>query len=178
MSALAQRYAAALADIVLERDDAAAAKEGLAGFVDAFFRSVELRNFLSSPAVPKPAKQAVIEKLGARLRLDPAVRNFLFVIVDNRRMDLLGEIRQAFEGELYARLGIAEAEVTSARELTSQEKKDLTGTLARLTGKRIEARYGLDAALIGGAVVRIGSTVYDGSVRQQLDRLRARLEAE
>ena len=178
MSALAQRYAAALADIVLERDDAAAAKEGLAAFVDAFSRSVELRNFLSSPAVPKPAKQAVIEKLGAGLKLGPAVRNFLFVIVDNRRMDLLGEIRQAFEGELYARLGIAEAEVTSARELTSQEKTDLNGTLARLTGKRIEARYGLDGALIGGAVVRIGSTVYDGSVRQQLDRLRARLEAE
>jgi F-type H+-transporting ATPase subunit delta len=178
LSVLTKRYAAALADVALERDNAAEAKEGLAGFVGAFSASLDLRNFLASPAVPKPAKQAVIEKLGARLRLSPAVRNFLFLIVDHRRMGLLGEIRQAFETELDARLGIAEAEVTSARDLTDGEKKDLTETLARLTGKRIEARYGLDAGLIGGAVVRIGSTVYDGSVRQQLQRLRARLEAE
>lgn len=178
MSALTKRYAAALADVVLERDDAGAAKEGLATFVEAFSSSADLRNFLASPAVPKPAKRAVIEKLGARLKLGPAVRNFLFVIVDNRRMDVLAEIGQAFEAELNARLGIAEAEVTSARELTPQEKRDLTETLARLTGKQIEARYGLDAGLIAGAVVRIGSTIYDGSVREQLNRLRARLEAE
>jgi F-type H+-transporting ATPase subunit delta len=178
LSALARRYAAALADVTLERDDAAEAKEELRGFVEAFSASPDLRNFLASPAVPKSAKQAVIEKLGARLRLSSAVQNFLFVIMDHRRMDLLGEIRQAFETELDARLGIAEAEVTSARDLTDAEKKDLTQTLARLTGKRIEARYGLDAGLIGGAVVRIGSTVYDGSVRQQLHRLRVRLETE
>ncbi len=178
MSALAQRYAAALADVVLERDDATAAKEGLAAFVEAFSLSADLRNFLASPAVPKPAKQAVIEKLGAPLKLGPAVRNFLFVIVDNRRMDVLREIAQAFEAELNARLGIAEADVTSARDLSKEEKRDLTETLARLTGKHIEARYGLDAGLIAGAVVRIGSTIYDGSVREQLNRLRARLEAE
>ncbi len=178
MSALAQRYAAALADVVLERDDAAAAKEGLTAFVEAFFLSADLRNFLASPAVPKPAKQAVIEKLGARLKLGPAVRNFLFVIVDNRRMDVLREIAQAFEAELNARLGVAEADVTSARDLSKEERRDLTETLARLTGKRIEARYALEAGLIAGAVVRIGSTIYDGSVREQLNRLRARLEAE
>ena len=178
MSVLARRYAAALADVALERDAAAETKEELRGFVDAFSASPDLRNFLASPAVPKPAKQAVIEKFGARLRLSSAVRNLLLVIVDHRRMDLLAEIRQAFETELDARLGIAEAEVTSARDLTDGEKKDLTRTLARLTGKRIEARFGLDTGLIGGAVVRIGSTVYDGSVRQQLQRLRVRLEAE
>ncbi len=178
MSVLARRYAAALADVALERDDGAETKKELRGFVGAFSASPDLRNFLASPAVPKPAKQAVIEKLGARLKLGPAVRNFLFVIVDNRRMDVLREIAQAFEAELNARLGVAEADVTSARDLSKEERRDLTETLARLTGKRIEARYALEAGLIAGAVVRIGSTIYDGSVREQLNRLRARLEAE
>jgi F-type H+-transporting ATPase subunit delta len=85
---------------------------------------------------------------------------------------------QAFSEELNKRLGIEEAEVTSARELSAAEKKDLTGALERRTGKKIEARFQEDSTLLGGAVVRLGSTIYDGSVREQLNRLRERLEAE
>ncbi len=178
MSALAQRYAAALADVALERKDPAAIQEGLAAFVAAFSTSADLRNLLASPAVDRGAKQALIEKLAARMGLDAPVRNFLFVLVDQRRTELLREILPTFEAELNVRRGIAEAQVTSARELGGEEKGELTSALERLTGKKIEARYVLDAALVGGAVVQIGSTIYDGSVREQLNRLRARLEAE
>jgi F-type H+-transporting ATPase subunit delta len=98
--------------------------------------------------------------------------------VDNRRAELLREILPVFEVELNSRLGIAEAQVTSARELAAEEKRDLMQALETVTGKKIEARYSLDESLLGGAVVQIGSTIYDGSVREQLERLRARLEAE
>ena len=79
---------------------------------------------------------------------------------------------------MLARMGMAEAQVTSARELSGEERAGLVKALERITGKRIQARYGLDPALIGGAVVRIGSTIYDGSVRQQLDRMRVKLAGE
>ncbi len=175
MRALARRYAMALADVALERRIPDQVKKQLAGFVRLMKESADLRNFLESPAIPLQGKQTVIEKLVGRLGASPTLRNFLFVLVEHRRSSWLEEIQQAFTEELNARLGIAEAQVTSARQLNSKEKAELTRALERVTGKRIEARYGLDPELIGGAVVRIGSTVYDGSVRDQLDRLRARL---
>lgn len=178
MSVLAQRYAAALVDVAIKRKSAEAFKKELAAFAGAYAISGDLRNFLATPAVSREAKQGVIEKLAERIGVGDAVRNFLYVIVDNRRMEDLGEIREAFELLLNERLGIAEARVTSARELSAGEKEELTRALAQLTGKRIEAQYNLDEKLIGGAVVRIGSTIYDGSVREQLNRLRTRLETE
>jgi F-type H+-transporting ATPase subunit delta len=98
--------------------------------------------------------------------------------VRHRRTEMLAEIQVAFRQELNARLGIAEAEVTSAQVLNEQQKNELTRALEKRTGKKIEARFHEDKALLGGAVVRVGSTVYDGSVREQLARLREQLEAE
>jgi F-type H+-transporting ATPase subunit delta len=178
LSVLAQRYASALADVTLERGNAEGAKKELGNFAEMFKVSADLRNFLETPAVSRESKHGLIQKLGARMGLSPAVRNFLYVLVDHRRMAMVDEIARAFDEETNARLGIAEAQVTSARDLSAGEKKELVAALGRLTGKRIEARYGTDAGLIAGAVVRIGSTIYDGSVREQLNRLRARLEAE
>ena len=175
---LAQRYASALADVALERGDAEAAKKELGNFVEMFKASADLRNFLETPAVSRESKQGLIQKLGARMDLSPAVRNFLYVLIDHRRMAMVEEIARAFAEEINARLGVAEAHVTSARDLSASEKKELVEALGRLTGKRVETRYGTDAGLIAGAVVRIGSTIYDGSVREQLNRLRARLEAK
>ena len=178
MSVLAQRYAAALADVALERGNAEGAKNELDNFVQLFKASADLRNFLETPAISRESKQGLIQKLVARMGLSPAIRNFLYVLIDHRRVAIIEEIARAFSEEVNARLGIAEAQVTSARDLSAGEKKELVAALGRLTGKRIEARYGTDTGLIAGAVVRIGSTIYDGSVREQLNRLRARLEAE
>jgi F-type H+-transporting ATPase subunit delta len=110
--------------------------------------------------------------------LSAAVGNFIRLIVRHRRTEMLSEIQVAFRQELNARLGIAEAEVTSAQSLNDQQKNELTRALEKRTGKKIEARFREDKNLLGGAVVRVGSTVYDGSVREQLARLRQQLEAE
>lgn len=178
MRAVAQRYAGALADVAIKQGTAEKVKAELASFLALVEESPELRNFLSSPAVARPAKQGVIEKLVSRLGASPTLRNLLFVIVENRCSPLLPQIQQRFEAELHARLGVAEAYVTSARELSGEDKTDLMRALERLTGKRIEARYGIDPELIGGAVARVGSTIYDGSVRAQLNQLRTKLAAE
>jgi len=178
LRSLARRYAEALADVALEQGNAELVKKELAGFLGLMAKSADLRNFLASPAVPGGSKQAVIEKLIARLGASKALRNFLFVVVENHRSTLLPQIQEAFEEELNARLGVTEVQVATARELTAQEKAELTRVLGQLTGKRVEARYALDPELIGGAVVRIGSTIYDGSVREQLNRLRTRLASE
>ena len=106
------------------------------------------------------------------------LRNYLFVIVDQRRAGLLIEIEQAFSALLDARQGITQATVTSAADLTAEERAELDVALAKLTDRKVQARFTTNAALIGGAVVRIGSTIYDGTVRAQLDRLRARMISE
>ena len=176
--AVSARYAAALADVALEQKSADRVKRDLAAFTAAYDSSADLRNSLESPAVGHEAKLHVVQKIAALMDLTPAVRNFICVLVDNRRTDMLGEIQQAFHVELNARLGIAEADVTSSRELSAEERKLLTAALEKRSGKKIEARFHEDESLVGGAVVRVGSTVYDGSVREQLTRLREQLEAE
>jgi F-type H+-transporting ATPase subunit delta len=178
LSAVAERYAAALADVALERKSGEAVRQDLAAFLDTFLASADLRNALESPAVDGAVKNKVITAIAAKMGLTDAVRNFICLIVDHRRTHLLPEILQAFGTELNKRLGIAEAEVTTARALSEAEKKELLSVLQRRTGKKIEARFAEDANLLGGAVVRVGSTVYDGSVREQLNRLREQLEAE
>lgn len=176
--AVSSRYAAALADVALKRNDDGRIKAGLASFVEAFSSSADLRNFLGTPAVGYEAKQNVIQKLAERMELAPEVHNLIQLLVLNRRTDLLREIQQAFLFDLNARMGIAEAEVKSARELSAAEKEQLIRALEQRTGKKIQARFGQDRSLLGGTVVRVGSTIYDGSVREQLTRLRQKLEAE
>ena len=178
MSVIAHRYAVALADVAVERNSADAYRRELATFAEAFASSTDLHVFLHTPAVSREAKHEVLNKLAVRLGIGEAIRNFIYILVDHRRIETLREISAAFDVELNTRAGIAEAAVTSARELSAAEKKEIVAALERLTGNRIEAQFGLNAALLGGAVVQIGSTIYDGSVREQLNRLRAQLEAE
>jgi len=172
------QYANALADVALAQEAADAAVKQLADFAAAFGVSVELRNFLSSPAVARDAKHGVIEKICTRVGAGKIIRNFLFVIVDHQRSHVLPEIVGAFQEVIRQRQGIAEAEISSAVELSAAQKKRFAQSLERLTGKKIQAKYSLDPALLGGAVVRVGDTIYDGSVRNSLNELRARLVAE
>jgi len=175
--AIASRYAAALADAALDEGNPERVRGDLAAFVSAFDESPELRNVLETPAVSPELKRKVVDELAKRMNLVPAVRNFVFLLIDHNRTDMVREIRQAFHEALNERLGIADAEVTSARELSADERRELTEALERRTGKKIEARFQQDASLLGGAVVRVGSVVYDGSVREQLARLRVQLES-
>ena len=176
--AVARRYAAAMADVAVEKNNASLVKSDFTSFVTAFYEAADLRNLLESPAVAIDAKTRVIQAIGARMQLDATVANFVRVIVDNGRTELLREVEAALGEELNARMGIAQAEVTSARPLSEQQRRELTVAIEKRTGKKIEASFSEDADLLGGAVVRVGSTVFDGSVRERLSRLREQLEAD
>jgi F-type H+-transporting ATPase subunit delta len=172
------QYANALADIALAQGAAEPVLKQLADFGAIFADSTELRNFLASPAVDRAAKHGVIEKLVARLGASKILRNFLLVIADHQRTHVLPEIITAFQEVVRQRQGIAEAEISSAVELNAKQKAEFALTLERLTGKRVEAKYSLEPSLLGGAVVRVGDTIYDGSLRNRLNALRVRLAAE
>ena len=178
MKALAERYAGALVDVALENKQADQVKQELAAFAAMVRESAELHAFLANPSIARASKHAAIEQLVARMGASRTLRNYLFVIVDQRRAGMLPEIEEAFSTLLDARQGITQATVTSAADLTANERAELDAALAKLTGKKVQAQFKTDASLIGGAVVRIGSTIYDGSVRAQLDRLRARMISE
>jgi F-type H+-transporting ATPase subunit delta len=172
------QYAKAFADIAIAQGAPQTAVKQLADFGEAFAESGELRNFLGSPAVNLQAKHRVIEKIVARQGAGRIVRNFVFVILDHHRAHSLPEIIAAVHEVVRQRQGIAEADVASAVELSGAQKTELVKTLSRLTGKRIEPKYSLDPALLGGAIARVGDTIYDGSLRSRLAEMRTRLAEE
>jgi F-type H+-transporting ATPase subunit delta len=178
LKALAERYAGALVEVALENRQADQVKQELADFAALMRESAELHAFLANPSIARAAKHSAIEAIVARMGASRTLRNYLFVIVDHRHAGMLVEIQEAFSRLLDARQGIMQAAVSSATELTAVERAELSAALAKLTGQKVQAQYTTDSALIGGAVVRIGSTIYDGSVRTQLERMRARMISE
>lgn len=178
MKSASLQYANALADIALVQGAAAPVVQQLSDFNAACAASAELRNALDSPAVTKEQKRAIAEKIASRLGASKLVRNFLFVVIDHQRTHQLPEIFDSFKTVLRERQGIAEAEVFSASPLTDAQQKEMTQTLAKATGKTIEAKFSLDANLLGGALVRVGDTIYDGSLRKRLNDMRDRLLSE
>lgn len=181
-AAIATRYAQALVDVVTGAGPAAVGPEKtkaeLEAFAATFKGSLELRNVLLSPAVPPVKKKVIITEIGARLGISPTTRNFLFVLADHRRLELLEEMKAAFEALLDERLGIVRAGVACAQPIDAAQQSQLAAQLGRLTGKQVRLDCQVDPALLGGLVARIGSTIYDGSVRGQLQALERRLAAE
>ena len=180
LSAVATRYAKALADVTntasgLPPQDALVQLRAFESTLDA---SREMLNALTTPAVPLSRKRAVVGRIAGLLQLSPIARNFLFVLIDHRRIALLGAILHSFELLVDERMGFARAEVSAPRELTESQRGAINAQLEKITGKRIRTRFSVDQALIGGVVARIGSTVYDGSVRGQLQTLGRRLSTE
>jgi len=180
-SAVAARYANALADVVTPSGSVLRPQDAvseLKAFESTLRDSPELHNALVTPAVPGSRKRAVVGRIADILKISRITRNFLYVLIDHRRIASLPEIVQTFETVLDERLGFARADVASARELTGEQRRRLDARLESLTGKRIRPRYSVDDSLIGGVVARIGSTIYDGSVRGQLASLSRRLASE
>jgi F-type H+-transporting ATPase subunit delta len=130
-----------------------------------------------NPAIASLQKVAVLDKLNARLGMLKELRNLLAVLINNDRIGHVGEVAEAYRAELQERLGIRQAEVVTARELGEVERGLLVVEIGKLAGSRVEASFKLDKSILGGTVVRIGSTVYDGSVRGRLERLREALIA-
>jgi F-type H+-transporting ATPase subunit delta len=176
--AVAQRYARALADVVLAPNsglDPQAALEQLRAFAEMLASSRELANVLVSPAVAVGRKRAVIHRLGDQAGFHRLIRNFLFVAIDHRRIQQAAQLAAAFESAIDERLGRVPAEVVSAVALDASQQAAVRERLARLTGKEVRCQFRVDPALLGGLTARIGSTVYDGSVKGQLAALRQRL---
>jgi F-type H+-transporting ATPase subunit delta len=176
--ALAFRYARALADLVLEpgsKADAAAVMAEVESFERALAASADLKIVLESPTVQPARKRAVVARLAETMPLSSLVRRFLFVLIDHRRVPLLADVREAFQATIDERLGMVRADVASARPLGPAERERIVATLGRLTGRQARAEFRIERELIGGVVARIGSTVYDGSIRGQLQELKQRL---
>ena len=172
LSVVAKRYARALGDVVTDASQALAQLREVEQIVAG---SADLRNALLSPAVAPSRKRAVIARLTEPLGVAKAVRNFLFVVIDHRRVHEFSSIVDAFEALIDERLGYVRADVSSARELSVAERASLAAELSRLAGKQAKPKFTTDPALVAGVVARVGSTVYDGSVRGQLERLRSKL---
>ncbi len=179
MASFASRYARALADVVFEAHlNAKDVQRQLADFAAAWHESRELREFFLDPSFPVEEKVEFLDKLNAKLKMAKETRNFLAVLIRNSRIAGFDEVIAEFGNEINRRLGISEAKVVSARPLDDAERRELEAGIAELTGGQVEAQYEVDRSLIGGVVVQAGSTVYDGSVRGRLDRLRQELSAD
>jgi F-type H+-transporting ATPase subunit delta len=174
------RYANALADVVIAPQSPitpTGAVAQLRGFIASAASAPQLQTILASPAVPRTRKRTVIRKIAAALALHQIVTNFLLVLSDHGRWSALGEVIDALEAAIDSHLGFERAEVRSAFELTDHQREELSRELARLAGSKIRLRVAVDPELIGGVTAHVGSTVYDGSVRGNLAKMRQTLAA-
>ena len=178
MAAVASRYARALVEVILEQKvDSDIARQQLNAIVEAVEESDELRRVWESPAVLPAQKRAVLDGIAGQIKALKPIRNFMAVLIDHRRIGMLKDIARQFEVELDKELGFTEVEVSSARPLSPGEKRAVETRVENMTGKKVRARYVTDTELLGGVVVRAGSTIYDGSVRGQLEKMRQDLSA-
>ena len=176
MASIASRYARALVDIALQQKvDRDVAVQQVNSVVQVIQESADLRKVWESPSVPADQKRRLLDAIVAQLGVARTVRNFYAVLIDHQRIPMVEQIARQFELELDAQLGFAEAQVTSARPLSDEEKLQVESRVATMTGKKVRTRYTANPELLGGMMVQVGSTVYDGSVRGQLQKLREQL---
>lgn len=170
--AVANRYARALADVVVSRKgDYRAVLGELEDYAGAYRESAELRELFEMPAVSPADKTRVLEVILKQLAASTLTGNFLRVLAANYRMGLMEEVVQAFRKIAYARLGIVEVKIFSADSLSGAERRALGARFRELTRHPVELEFHLDRNLLGGVLAQIGSTVYDGSIRGQLERI-------
>jgi F-type H+-transporting ATPase subunit delta len=178
VQALARRYAVALADVVIARGEAQEVREELSSW-DAMTQSnPQLSEVFRHPTIPYEQKRGVLNELIQHARVRPTTANFLQVLLQNHRLADLAEINRQFEQELDRRAGVVTAEVTTALAIAPEAQEALRVRLSQLTGSEVRLQFAVDDALIGGVVTRIGSTLYDGSVRGQLQQIKQRMIGE
>ncbi len=176
MASVTNTYARAFADAVFSgHHDPGKTLQEAQSVAELVAGSKELRAVWETPSITAEQKRAVLDAIVARQGISRTVRNFVAVLIDHRRINFLGPIVKQFEQELNQRLGFTEAEITSARELNQADRGNLEAQMEKLMGKKVRARYSLDESILGGAVVKIGSTIYDGSVNGQLERIKQAL---
>lgn len=174
---VARRYASALADVVTKTGEAAAVRSELRAWENLIGGSPDLQTAFANPAISHAEKEGVLSGLISRAKPTRTTANFLRVLLKNGRLVDLAEIIEKFDAVLDERSGIIAVRVTSARDLSENEKQALMSGIERLTGRQVNPSFDVDNGIIGGVVTRVGSTVYDGSVKTQLENLRQELIA-
>ncbi|HVC47577.1 MAG TPA: ATP synthase F1 subunit delta [Terracidiphilus sp.] len=176
MAAFVSRYARAFLDVVTAAKlNTAELDKQLTDFLATWDGSVELEKFFTNPAVAATQKVAFLDTLNKKLGMRKELRNLIAVLIDNDRIGEIHAVAEAWRAELREREGVKQAEIVTARELSAEERAVLVDGVVRLAGTKVEASFKLDKTILGGTVVRIGSTVYDGSVRGRLERLKEAL---
>lgn len=172
---ISRRYATALADVVLKTGETDTVKAELKTWEQMIASNLDLRTAFGNPSIAHMDKERVLDDLLARTRPSKTTSNFLRILLRNSRLTELHEINDRFDAVLQERSGNVVAEVTSARELSAAEQSELKANLEKLTRKHVKLNFTVDPDLIGGVVTRIGSTIYDGSVKTQLENLKEEL---
>jgi F-type H+-transporting ATPase subunit delta len=178
LSAVANRYAKALVDVCLKLSVQDRVAEDLLAFENLLNTQTELRLLYSNPAVPVPKQKAITAEILKRFSFNQTTTNFINVLVDQHRIGYFSAMRKAFHQLLNDQLGIVEAEVTMASELDSATQDLLLVRLNEMTGRKVTLKFTKDPEIIGGIVTRIGDTIYDGSIRQRLNTLKAQLRSD
>ena len=171
---VAQRYALALIDLAEESNQLDLVMKDLELIIEAYKSSRDLQLFLESPIIREEKKKQILREI-FRGRISATTMKFLELLAEKNREGIVPDVVRQFRHLRNGRLGIVEAVVTSAVELTKTQRQDLERQLERYTGKKVDAEYLIDPAVKGGFVVRIGDTVLDASVRRQLELLREKL---
>ncbi len=172
---VARRYASALADVVVKSGETETVRNELKTWEDLVSSNANLQDAFANPAIAHLSKEKVLESLLEKAKPTKTTANFLRVLLRNSRLTELGQINEKFASVLEERSGFVSANITSARPLSEAEKADLQASLAKLTGKQVKLIFDINEEIIGGVVTRIGSTVYDGSVKTQLENLKEQL---
>ncbi len=173
MSLFAARYAHAFADVAASASlDAATVDRQLSEFLAVWDESAQLREVFADPSVPAAQKVAVLDSMNRTLNMLPQVRNLFAVLIDHNRIVAVQDVVAEYRAESRRRRGISQAEIVTAREMNAADKSTLLAHVAELAHGQVEASFKLDPAILGGVVVRLGSTVYDGSVLGRVERLK------
>jgi F-type H+-transporting ATPase subunit delta len=176
MAAVTLRYAHAFEQVVVSSKlDASAALGQLRDFSGTFAGSADLREILMDPSVSKEQKLKVLDAIAGKIGMFAQVRNFVAVITENDRLHELDAIIDEYAEAADAGAGVSDAEITTALPLNEDDRLQLEEQVGKLAGGRVRAVYLQDSTLLGGVVVKLGSTVYDGSVRGQLEQMKQRL---
>ncbi|HEY3581217.1 MAG TPA: ATP synthase F1 subunit delta [Pyrinomonadaceae bacterium] len=178
LQTVARRYASALADVVIERREEREVQNEINTWASMIASNPQLKEVFANPTIAYDHKRAVLEDLLARSRVRETSASFLRVLLKNQRLAQLPEIAERFGQILDERGGVVAAEITTARPISEELKKALHDTLASATGRTVRLTFATDEAIIGGLVARIGSTIFDGSVESNLERLAAGLTGQ
>ena len=175
VATIANRYARALADVIVEKGEATAVADELKRFAALVEGHAQLREVFASPVIAPDRKRAVLGELLTRVKPRQTAQNFLQLLLANNRLHQLTPMVRALEKELDSRQNIVSAEITTARAINADEQRLLHDKLKTATGKEVRLQYKTDPQIIGGVVTRIGSKVYDGSIKNQLAQMKERL---